>query len=89
MIAIDDTVLGEAVRLAATLRTPTRVVETLLSGAPGKRLKKAHKAGAHLVLILGPDEVAAGTVTVKDMDVGTQLQMPEDALAAWLNTHNL
>ena len=89
VIAIDDTVLGEAVRLAATLRTPTRVVETLLSGAPGKRLKKAHKAGAHLVLILGPDEVAAGTVTVKDMDVGTQLQMPEDALAAWLNTHNL
>jgi histidyl-tRNA synthetase len=87
VIAMDDAVLGEAVRLAAQLRTPQRVAETLLSGAPGKRLKKAHKAGARLALILGPDEVAAATVTLKDMETGTQTQLPQAMLAEWLHTH--
>ena len=103
VIAMDDAVLGEAVRLAALLRTEARtgavagdragnrvgerVVDVPLGGAPGKRLKKAHKAGARLALILGPDEVAAGTVTVKDMDAGTQTLMPQGDLAVWLNAN--
>jgi histidyl-tRNA synthetase len=88
VIALDDGALGAATVLAALIRTPARRVETLLSGAPGKRLKKAHKAGARLALILGPDEVAAGTVTVKDMDGGTQTQMPQADLTAWLNENH-
>jgi histidyl-tRNA synthetase len=88
VIALDDGALGAATVLAALIRTPARRVETLLSGAPGKRLKKAHKAGARLALILGPDEVAAGTVTVKDMDGGTQTQMPQADLTAWLSENH-
>jgi histidyl-tRNA synthetase len=97
VIALDDSLLGAALALAAEVRAviqpdkmkPVEVqpVEVLLGGAPGKRLKKAHKAGARLALILGPDEVAAGTVTVRDMDAGTQVTVAREGLGAWLRAH--
>ncbi len=36
------------------------------------QLKRANRLGARYVLILGTDELAAGTIAVKDMEAGTQ-----------------
>lgn len=46
--------------------------ETLLEGSSATNmLKKANKLGAHFVLIIGPDEQAQGTVSIKNMFNGT------------------
>jgi histidyl-tRNA synthetase len=41
-----------------------------------KQFKYADRMGMRFVLVLGPDEVASGTVTVKDLINGTQKIMP-------------
>ncbi len=41
----------------------------------GKQLARASKRGARMALILGEDEVAAGTCTVKDLTSGSQWTM--------------
>jgi histidyl-tRNA synthetase len=38
----------------------------------GKQLARASKRGARIALILGEDEIAAGTCTVKDLTSGSQ-----------------
>ncbi len=42
----------------------------------GKELARAHRAGARAVVIIGPDEWAAGGVTVRDMSSGDQRRVP-------------
>lgn len=48
------------------------------------RMRLAGKSGARVCLILGGDELAAGTVVVKDMDSGEQETIGRDAVAARL-----
>ena len=47
-------------------------------------MRQAGKSGAHYALLLGTDEFAAGTVTVKNMDSGEQVALPMDNVAAAL-----
>ena len=42
----------------------------------GKQFKNASAVGARLVVTLGPDEVAAGIVPVKDMETGEETRVP-------------
>ena len=62
-----------AVRVAERLRREGRQVELVL-GTP--RLKRvmadADKAGASRVWLIGPDEVARGVATVRDLSTGAQ-----------------
>ena len=88
------TVFGEerqpmAARLAEGLRRRGVAVELWLDGAQRleRQLKHADRVGARFALIVGPDEVAAGTVVVKDLQRRTQEQRPAgdlDALAEQL-----
>jgi histidyl-tRNA synthetase len=51
----------------------------------GKQLSAADRAGAHFALILGEDELASGTVTVKDLKNGAdQRRVPQGELVALL-----
>jgi histidyl-tRNA synthetase len=52
----------------------------------GKQLKLADARGARAVLILGADERARGTVTLKDLAAGTQHEVGAEALAGELGT---
>lgn len=55
---------------------------------PGKfkrKLERASKALAYYVVILGPDEVAAGKVTLKDMDESTNETVTLDEAIAKLS----
>jgi histidyl-tRNA synthetase len=50
----------------------------------GKQLARASKRGARMALILGEDEIAAGTCTVKDLASGSQSTVALEAVAACL-----
>ena len=45
------------------------------------QLKQANRAGARAVVMLGPDELAAGCVTLRDMGTHEQESVPRDRLA--------
>jgi histidyl-tRNA synthetase len=61
--------VGESLKLAAELRGHNIPCEVYLS--PGDKLGKqfgyADKLGIPFAVVMGPDEIASGTVTVKDM----------------------
>jgi histidyl-tRNA synthetase len=55
----------------------------------GKQLSAADRAGAHYAVILGEDELANGTVTVKDLrDGADQRSMPGTELEAFLEVES-
>jgi histidyl-tRNA synthetase len=64
-------------RLARALREAGKAVSysIALSGV-GKQFKDADARGARHTVVLGPDEVAAGVVAVKDMKEGTETKVP-------------
>jgi histidyl-tRNA synthetase len=70
-----------ALKLAHAVREQTGLsVDLDLTGKGfGKQLAQADKLGARYALILGEEELAAGTVTLKDLKAGTQATktMPE------------
>jgi histidyl-tRNA synthetase len=58
------------------------------SGGLKAQMKKADRSGARFTLILGEDEIAAKTVSVKDMRGEIeQQQVAQTALADWLAAH--
>ena len=72
--------------LASRLRGAGLLVETWL-GAPGslgKQFKYAAGKGIPYAVVLGPEEVAAGTVALKDLRDGTQRTVSEAELQAIL-----
>ncbi|MBK7779779.1 MAG: histidine--tRNA ligase [Ardenticatenia bacterium] len=50
----------------------------------GQQLRSADQLGCRWALIVGPDEVAAGEVTVKDLRQSRQSQVAEANLLTWL-----
>ncbi len=65
--------LGAAARLR---RAGARVAVSPDSGKVGKQLARAARDGARFALILGPDEAAAGRLTVRDLRSGEQAALP-------------
>ena len=70
----DDDNMPAALELAAELRAAGLPVEWYpISAKLGKQLKYADRVGATIALILGPEEIAAGQVTVKNLHSGDQV----------------
>jgi histidyl-tRNA synthetase len=66
-----------ALRLLADLRAAGLPVTTTYGARSFKsQMKQADKSGAAYALLVGDDEVAAGTVTVRDMSTGEQEAVP-------------
>ncbi len=88
LVAVGDAALAVALPLAEELRdaTPPVRVETHCGGGGFKaQMRRADRSGAALALILGDDEVAAGTVAVKPLrGDGGQVTLPRAGLAAAL-----
>ena len=81
--------LGEAAELhagslAAELRAAGLAVERSVDRKLKRALEVANKMGARFALILGDDEIAAGTYMLKDMTSGQQEALTKDALLARL-----
>ena len=54
--------------------------------ALGKQVSYANRKGIPYVLILGPDELAAGLVTLRDLVAKQQMTVPRDQAAAQIQT---
>ena len=68
---------GDALRLVAALRARGLSAELdLVGGGIGQQLKVASERRCRFALLQGPDEAAAGTVQIKDMNSGAQVSAP-------------
>lgn len=87
VIPMGDAAESEAWKLAHALRQAGVPTEIGYKGNGKKRMEKAAKYGAAYALILGDDELASGTVTVKDMVAGAQEKLPLAAVISKFSTH--
>ena len=84
---VDDSVTAEVFLLVTELRDAGRAAEADHSGKSLKaQFKRAGKASARFVVIVGPDELAKGEVTLRDMDAGEEKAVHRDAVTAALQT---
>jgi histidyl-tRNA synthetase len=65
-----------ALQVADRLRRAGMAVEMGFSGNMKKRMVRANKVNARFAVILGEDEAARGAVTVRDLDQGSQDEVP-------------
>ena len=84
VIAFDRTRMADYFAVAAELRSAGVAAEVYL-GSAGMRaqMKYADRRLAPAAVILGEDEIAAGTVTVKDLDLGRALSPGVTDNAQW------
>ncbi|MGH8042479.1 MAG: histidine--tRNA ligase [Rudaea sp.] len=82
---MDEAQLPLYLQLAGHLRKAGLATEVVLeAGKLAKQFKYADRAGIRFVLVLGPDEIAKGTVTVKDMRKQDQFEVPRTDLVKTL-----
>jgi histidyl-tRNA synthetase len=84
VLALDPGLMGDYFALAAELRAAGMPAEVYL-GASGMRaqMKYADRRLAPAAVIMGGDEIAAGTVTIKDLDLGRALAAQVADHRAW------
>jgi histidyl-tRNA synthetase len=80
---IKDETVGASLALAQDLRREGVRVDVYPDSGDklGKQLKYADERGAPYVAILGPDELAAGVVAVKDLRSGEQVEIARGEVA--------
>ena len=76
LIPVGDAANAEMIKIAHGLRAAGFVIEMGYSGNLARRMKRADRLGAVAALLLGDDELARGTVTLRDMDSGEQSEVP-------------
>lgn len=84
LIPMGEAAEKQALMLAQHLRHAGFYVEMGHRGNAGKRMKRANKQHAAAALMLGDEELAAGVVTLRNLDSGEQQQVAQDMLAAAL-----
>lgn len=81
LIPMGEAAEKQALVLAQRLREAGHYIELGHRGNAGKRMKRANKQNARAALMLGEDELQAGTVTLRDLDTGEQQSVAQSALA--------
>ncbi|MHB0975859.1 MAG: histidine--tRNA ligase [Candidatus Aquicultorales bacterium] len=85
VVTVDESVRPEAFKLAEALRDEGLVTEMDFMGRSVKaQIKLAGKLGAGYSIFLGPEELAKGRCTVKDMDSGEQEEVALDKAAEYI-----
>jgi histidyl-tRNA synthetase len=85
--ALGDSTRNEVFRLAAKLRHQGIRAEAFPEKSFKVQMRMAGKSGYPYCLIIGDDEMAQGSVAVKDMKTGVQEQVKTGDLAGRLNAH--
>jgi histidyl-tRNA synthetase len=84
VIAFSEADMAHYFAVAGELRNAGIPAEVYLGSSGMKaQMKYADRRGAPAAVMLGGDEIAAGTVTVKDLDLGRQLSSGVQDNAAW------
>jgi len=78
ILTADDGARQAAFRLAEQLRDAGIDIDLPTSGAMGKKLKKADKAGILTAVIMGSEELAKNTVQLRNLRDGSQQELPLD-----------
>jgi histidyl-tRNA synthetase len=87
VVAIDRALAPTALQIATRLRRAGVSADLAFDGRSTKaQFKVADRSGARAVVVLGPDEVARGVVTVKDLATGEQREVAADDVVAALRT---
>jgi histidyl-tRNA synthetase len=82
LVPMGDAADAMAGTLAAELRAAGISVERSVDRKLKRALEVANKMGARFTLIIGDNEIAAGTYLLKDMASGEQESLSRDQLAA-------
>jgi len=83
--AVPPVAAAEALALAEELRSENLpVLAELADRSVRSALKRADRAGVKWVVLVGEEEQAAGTVTVRDLEQGSQETLPRGDLATYL-----
>ncbi|MFM9891122.1 MAG: histidine--tRNA ligase [Rickettsiales bacterium] len=88
VVPMGDSAENAAWELATQLRAAGIATEIAYKGKAGKRLERANKQGAEIALMLGDDELAANTVTLKHFKTGVQETIPRAELINTLRHSN-
>ena len=81
IVTVSSDERAEALRIAHALRENGRsVAYPLRDQSLAKQLKAAVREGASQVLIIGPDELARGCVTLREMESGVERELPVSEL---------
>jgi histidyl-tRNA synthetase len=84
IINFSDADMGEYFKLAADIRAAGMPVEVYLGRSGMKaQMKYADRRLAPAAVMLGGDELAAGTVTIKDLDLGREMALQISDNKAW------
>lgn len=86
----DENTLSDSIRFAAELRSQG-VPAICYPGSPKlqKQLKNADRLGVRFVIVIGPDESAAGTIALKDLKKGAQDVLPRNEAVATIKSRLL
>ena len=83
VVALGEAAVRASVGLAETLRGAGLRVDIALGGRSVKaQMKAADRSGARFALVVGDDEIAAGTVSVRDLGASEQATVATGDLAA-------
>lgn len=70
IVPLDKAQHPVVLQLAQSLLAQGFCIDILFDGSVKSMMRKANKMGAHSVMLVGEDEQAQGTVTIKDMQTG-------------------
>ncbi len=85
VVPVGDAAQATALKVTQDLRHAGFVAELGYSGNLKKRLQRANKSNARAALLLGEEELAAGSATLRDLDSGEQELVPLNGLAERLS----
>jgi histidyl-tRNA synthetase len=85
VVPMQDAAEGAAWGIAQSLRHAGFKTEIAYKGKGGKRLQRADKLGATFAVMLGDDELAAGTATIKHLKDGSQQTVPQSQIIPTLS----
>ncbi|MFQ6091844.1 MAG: histidine--tRNA ligase [bacterium] len=81
----NEETIDQNLKVLKELRDGGINAETYFEGDNLKRqFTYAHRKGIPFVLILGPDELDSGQISVKEMESGQQIRVPRSSLIAYL-----
>jgi histidyl-tRNA synthetase len=85
IVAVDDASRAVAFRIAQKLRKSGVYANTDFQKRSAKaQMRSASRDGAEYVIVVGPEEIAAGKYTVKNMTSGEQRKLAEEEILAAL-----
>ena len=87
IVPIGNDAQALAIKLAEQLRDAGLRIDLAYSGNVGRRMRRANKISAAAAVMLGEDELARGTATVRDMSSGEQEEVALDGLADHLSRY--